>query len=185
MANCVAVVLAAGASSRFPGNKLLAEFCGKPLVSWAVETAKAALGETYVVIGHDAERVKKAAGVPAIYNPWWKLGISTSIKAAIAALIEARCIIFMLGDMPLVKPETVRKLCHHCQKGAVVPTYRGVRGNPVAIARDLYPTALTQLEDDTGMKALFNKIPTRYIEVDDPAIHIDIDTPQDLTQNKL
>ncbi|MFN3804980.1 MAG: NTP transferase domain-containing protein [Pyrobaculum sp.] len=180
MANCVAVVLAAGASTRFPGNKLLAEFRGRPLIRWAVETARAAVSEVYVVIGHDAERVKKAADAPAIHNPWWKLGISTSIKAAIVALIEARCIIFTLGDMPLVRPETVRELCRHCQKGAVVPTYKGVRGNPVAVAKDLYPIALTELENDIGMRALFNKTPVRYVEVNDPAIHMDIDTPQDL-----
>ncbi len=184
MEDCTAVVLAAGAATRFPG-KLMANFRNKPVVKWVVEIAEKAVGRVYIVVGHNSDEVAKTAGVPAIYNPWWKWGISTSVKAAIITLINSRRLVFMLGDMPLVKPETVRKICNACETGVVVPTYRGVRGNPVAVARDVYPQALLQLQNDVGMRALFNKIPTTYVEVDDAGILIDIDTPQDIIYAQL
>ncbi|MEZ0318593.1 MAG: nucleotidyltransferase family protein [Pyrobaculum sp.] len=177
---CVGVVLAAGVSTRFPGNKLLAPLRGRPLVWWAVETVREALGEVYVVVGHMAEEVRRASGADgAVYNPWWALGLSTSVKAAVAAFVDARCLLFMPGDMPLVRPDTVREVAR-CEGGLTVPTYHGVRGNPVALCRQAYATALTEVSGDVGLRVLIGKVPVRYVEVDDPGVLIDVDTPQDL-----
>jgi molybdenum cofactor cytidylyltransferase len=66
-----------------------------------------------------------------------------------------------------------------CKGGLVVPTYRGARGNPVASCRDTYPLALA-LEGDVGLRALFGRVPVEVVEVDDPGILVDVDTPGDL-----
>jgi molybdenum cofactor cytidylyltransferase len=175
--NCVVVILAAGLSSRFPG-KLVAELWGRPLVWWAAEAARrSAVGPVYIVV-HDRD-VAKAAGqvAGAIYNPWRLHGLSTSVKAALTALIHVERIVFLPGDMPLVKPDTIKKVCGVDTRGLAVAVYKGVRGNPVALAKDAYAAAL-KLEGDVGLRALIERVETRYVEVDDPGVHIDVDTPQ-------
>ena len=189
---CIGVILAAGASSRFSGNKLLAMLGGRPLIRWVVEAVNSALGETYIVVGHMAEEVKKAAGRidGVIHNPWWRLGLSTSIKAAIITLADSSCIVFVLGDMPAVRPDTIR-LVAQCNRGLKAPLYKGRRGNPVACCRDVYYTALTTLRDEEGLRKLVDKVYTEYVNVDDPGVLIDVDTPdvlklvEDLIRRRL
>src|SRR5205085_4422834 len=86
-----AIVLAAGRSTRMGGpNKLLAEIKGKPLVRIAAETALASRAAPVIVVtGHERERVEKAlAGlnVRLVHNPDFAQGLSTSLKAGIAAV---------------------------------------------------------------------------------------------------
>jgi molybdenum cofactor cytidylyltransferase len=49
----------------------------------------------------------------------------------------------------------------------------------VASCRDVYPLALA-LEGDVGLRALFGRAPVEVVEVDDPGILVDVDTPGDL-----
>ncbi|MGC9130290.1 MAG: nucleotidyltransferase family protein [Pyrobaculum sp.] len=176
---CVGVVLAAGGSTRFGGEKLLANFRGRPLVWWSAEASRGAGLETYLVVNR--REVAEAAGPLAgvIYNPWWRGGLSTSVRAAVAALYDKPCVVWMLGDMPCVSPSTVRRVAEACGSGLAVPVYRGARGNPVASARDVYGLALG-LAGDVGLRALLGAVPVAYVEVEDPGVVIDVDTPEDL-----
>src|SRR5262249_56729170 len=101
-----AIVLAAGRSTRMGGpNKLLAEIGGRPLVRIAVEQALASRARPMIVVtGHQRERVEQALkGLDAtlVHNPDFAQGLSTSLKAGIAAVPAdgARAIV-CLGDMP-------------------------------------------------------------------------------------
>ncbi|MEM1572235.1 NTP transferase domain-containing protein [Pyrobaculum sp.] len=175
----VGVVLAAGGSARFGSQKLLSDLAGRPLVWHAAETLRSAGLSVYVVV-NDC-RVASAAGAVdgVIYNPWWREGLSTSVKAAVVTLHDADCIVWMLGDMPCVKPETVARLASTCGKGLAVPVYRGRRGNPVASGRDVFPAALG-ISGDVGLRALLGLVPVSYVEVDDEGVLFDVDTPEDL-----
>jgi molybdenum cofactor cytidylyltransferase len=177
--SCIGVVLAAGGSTRFGGDKLLFRYRGKPLVWWAAEALRRGGLEVYLVAAR--REVAQAAGevYGVIYNPWWRLGLSTSVKAAAVALLDKKCIVWMLGDMPCVKPSTVAAVAGRCKGGLVVPTYRGARGNPVASCRDVYPKVF-ELEGDVGLRALFGKVPLEAVEVEDPGILIDVDAQDDL-----
>lgn len=186
-----AIILAAGRSSRFAGgNKLLADFFGKPMLAHALEVARSA-GEVFVVTGNHADEVSAIAlghGAHIIHNPDFALGMSTSIRAGIAALPEEVDAAFlMLGDMPLVKAETLellRKTAEtSAEKLAFIPVFKGEWGNPVLVRRALFARMMT-LSGDQGARKLLRALPVNAAEiaVDDAGVLADFDTRESLSQ---
>ncbi len=185
-----AVVLAAGRGSRLeaPVAKPLLEHRGRPLVAYALDGAVASgLRPVVLVVGHQGEEVARVAadfdGVTVVPAFAWAEGISQSLRAALEALasdltVDAVCV--GLADQPRVGAEAYRRVAAAADAGAAlaVATYDGHRGNPVAIARALWPAARA-LTGDAGARQLMDG---REVEVDctgtgDPA---DVDTLDDL-----
>ncbi len=190
-----AVVLAAGRSTRMGGpNKLLAEVGGRPLVRIAAEEALASRARPVVVVtGHQRAEVEATlAGLPVtfVHNPDYAEGLSTSLKAGIAALpAEADGAIVLLGDMPQVDAALIDRLiaAFDPEKGAfvVVPTIAGKRGNPVVWSRRFFPD-LSGLGGDVGARHLIATYPEAVIEVPvtGRAAFVDVDTPDALSAVK-
>jgi molybdenum cofactor cytidylyltransferase len=188
-----AVILAAGRSTRMgEANKLTQTLRGKPLIRHAAEAALASpASPVLVVTGHGAAEVAAAlAGldVKIIHNPAYADGMATSLKAGIAALPEESAgAVVLLGDMPNVTPAIIARLMQAWQQGAlaVTPTLLGQRGNPVLLARALFPEVMT-LSGDEGARRLLDAAEARAddaviaVPLDDPAIALDIDTPEAL-----
>jgi molybdenum cofactor cytidylyltransferase len=183
-----AIVLAAGRSTRMGGpNKLLAEINGRPLVRIAAEEAlKSQARPVIVVTGHQRERVEAAVSgldVVLVHNPNFAGGLSTSLKAGIAAVpADADGAIVCLGDMPQVDAKLIDRLlsAFDPEKGAlvVVPTIDGKRGNPVVWSRRFFPE-LAALDGDTGARHLIASYPEAVTEVPltGNAALVDVDTP--------
>lgn len=186
-----AIVLAAGRSTRMGGpNKLLAELGGRPLVRIAAEQALASQARPVVVVtGHQRDKVETAlAGLPVtfVHNPDFAEGLSTSLKAGIAALPpEADGAIVCLGDMPQVDAALIDRLlaAFDPEKGAlvVVPSIAGKRGNPVVWSRRFFPD-LARLDGDIGARHLIVTYPEAVTEVPltSSAALVDVDTPDAL-----
>jgi molybdenum cofactor cytidylyltransferase len=186
-----AIVLAAGRSTRMGGpNKLLAEINGRPLVRIAAEEAlKSQARPVIVVTGHQRERVEAAVSgldVVLVHNPDFAGGLSTSLKAGIAAVpADADGVIVCLGDMPQVDAKLIDRLlsAFDPEKGAlvVVPTIEGKRGNPVVWSRRFFPE-LAALDGDTGARHLIASYPEAVTEVPltGNAALVDVDTPDAL-----
>jgi len=186
-----AIVLAAGQGTRMPHvHKLTAPLNGDPLVRRAVTAALASRARPVIVVtGHEAERVRAAlAGLDVVFvdNPAFAEGLSTSLKAGIAAVPEeADRVVVLLGDMPKVAPALIDRLVAAIDPAAgrliAVPVAEGLRGNPVAWARLLFP-ALMAIEGDVGARALITGSPEMVAEV--PAAgegaFLDIDTRDEL-----
>ncbi|CEJ13666.1 Molybdenum cofactor cytidylyltransferase [bacterium YEK0313] len=186
-----ALVLAAGRSTRMGGpNKLLATLEGTPLVRHAVRAAAGArLAEIVVVTGHQSDAVKAALddlGVRFVHNPDFAQGLSTSLKAGLAAIgPDIDAVVVMLGDMPRVGADLVRKLAdayspadgHH----VVVPTAAGRRGNPVLWGRRFF-AELAKVSGDQGGRAVLAAHPEAVVEVDvgSDSVHLDVDTREAL-----
>jgi len=189
--NVAAIVLAAGRSTRMGGpNKLLAEIGGKPLVRIAaVEALASRVREVIVVTGHQRESVAAALqGLPVklVHNPDFAEGLSTSLRAGLAAVpAEADGIVVCLGDMPQVTASLIDRLiaafdpAHHAL--VVVPTLKGKRGNPVVWSRRFFAD-LAQLEGDVGARHLIaaNAEVVAEVPVEDAAALTDVDTPEAL-----
>jgi molybdenum cofactor cytidylyltransferase len=189
--NVVAIVLAAGRSTRMGGpNKLLAELSGKKLVRIATEQVLASkASEVIVVTGHQAERVEQALeglNVKFVRNPDFAGGLASSVKAGIAAVPgKADGALICLGDMPLIDAMLIDRLIEAFDPDrgnlVVVPVADGRRGNPVLWSRRFFGELLT-LDGDTGARHLIAKHAEAVAEVpvDGISAFLDIDTPQAL-----
>jgi molybdenum cofactor cytidylyltransferase len=186
-----ALVLAAGRSTRMGGpNKLLQDWRGTPLVRHAAEAALAAgAAPAVVVTGHQAEAVGGVlAGLPVtlVHNPAFAEGLSTSLKAGVAALPPGtQAVAVLLGDMPLVGPDLLLRLdaalADRPDAVAAVPVRDGEWGNPVLLRAALFPR-IAGLTGDAGARKLLLGEAGRVAEcpVEDDAVTLDIDTPEAL-----
>jgi molybdenum cofactor cytidylyltransferase len=190
-----AVILAAGRSTRMGGpNKLLAEIRGRPLVRMAAEEALASRARPVIVVtGHERDKIERAlAGldVKCVHNPDFENGLSTSVKAGLAAVPDdVDGAVICLGDMPQVSAQLIDKLvaAFDPARGALVvmPTIDGKRGNPVVWSRRFFPE-LMALEGDVGARHLIGRYAEAVTEVPvtDQAVLIDVDTPETLDKVK-
>ncbi|MBB5754480.1 NTP transferase domain-containing protein [Prosthecomicrobium pneumaticum] len=186
-----AVILAAGLGSRMGGpTKQLATIGGVPLVRRAAEAARASgVDEIVVVLGHRGEAVRAALGGLAVRfadNPDYAAGLSTSLRAGIAALAggAADGALVMLADMPAISAEVIDRLIAAFDPAAgrmiVLPTAEGRRGNPVLWSRSFFPDLLA-IQGDTGARHLIGAHADAVAEVEiGAAAALDIDTPEAL-----
>jgi molybdenum cofactor cytidylyltransferase len=186
-----AVVLAAGQSSRMGTNKLAEELDGKPVLRHVVDTILAARVENVVVVlGHQAEEMRAllASGdVECVVNERYRKGLSTSLKAGIAALPEdIEGAMIFLGDMPDIDASLIARLIGAFDparmRAIVVPQRGGRQGNPVLWGRAFFPTLLEKTHGDAGAKHLIRRYAEWVAEVavDDEAIFTDLDTAEAL-----
>ncbi|MEM1611042.1 MAG: nucleotidyltransferase family protein [Sulfolobales archaeon] len=187
-----AVILAAGESRRMGFPKQLIEVCGEKIIRIVIRKAlDVGFGDIVVVLGHMARDIARyiddMIGIKIIVNPRYREGMSTSLIEGVKNLrqdIEAFMVI--LGDQPFISKETIRKIIE-TYYGAeekplmVIPTYRGLRGNPVLISSRII-TDIMDLRGDVGARTLIEKYRTYiyYIETQDPGVVLDIDTKEDL-----
>ena len=187
-----AVLLAAGRSSRMGGpNKLLALFDGEPLVRRSAARALAARAAgTIVVTGHQREPVEKALQgqeLVLVHNPHFGEGLSTSLKAGIAAVpASADGALIMLCDMPGITSAALDRLidafCANGGTAIVRATHAGKRGNPVILPCSLFG-AVAELHGDTGARHLVESGRADVVDVEiGPAAAVDVDTAEALAK---
>jgi bifunctional UDP-N-acetylglucosamine pyrophosphorylase/glucosamine-1-phosphate N-acetyltransferase len=111
------LILAAGKATRFKSehSKLVHHLAGRPLGEYVLRVAQALHPEaTYMVIGHEAEEVRKAFARPRLtfIEQTEPLGTGHALLAAKPEL--ERCpsptLLVLVGDAPLLRPETLRAL---------------------------------------------------------------------------
>ncbi len=179
-----AVILAAGAGSRFggrPGDKLLAEKKGRALVSYAIEPALAAgLDELGVVGGSvDLSGVVPDEGT-LLPTSQWRTGQASSLRVAVDWCQRRGhdSVVVSLGDLTGLTAEAWRAVADHPGGPVVVATYHGRRGHPVRLDADVWPSL--PLGGDEGARSLIARHPELVTEVACTGKPLDIDTREDL-----
>jgi len=161
-----AVVLAAGASTRFgsPKQRLLLE----PVL----ERVRAATSPAEIVVVLGAHEVETSART--VRCPDWTLGPGASLRCGLAALpAEAEAAVIVLADGPHLAPAAIdRVVAVWNESGApfLAASYGGVRSHPALLAR----TAWNEVPDE-GLRALDPLL----VPCDDLGTPGDVDYPAD------
>ncbi len=186
--------LASGNSRRFGENKLLFELGGRPLYCYGLEKLYDLIknrGDCTLRAVSRYEEVRSFAnelGILATDSPESDKGISYTIKAGLYALgdvPEEDYILFAAADQPYISPVSVERLLMQAKQGveAASLAFGDRPGNPVLFSARLIPELLA-LEGDTGGRAVLKKHHCVYVQAESEAELSDIDTREDLQQEK-
>ncbi|NPA99472.1 MAG: nucleotidyltransferase family protein [Crenarchaeota archaeon] len=194
------VVLAAGLSRRFEGNKLLYMYePGKPVVRMTVENAlDAGVGPVIVVTGYMRDEVREALrGLRylEVYNSEYHKGMSSSVKTGVGYVIkefkEYNGVFITPGDTAWIHPLVYRFLVEKQRETRglykiIVTSHMGRRGHPVLFSAEIVPEIMGISEERRGLKELTRKYSreTLVLELMFPGIILDLDTYNDLNRVK-
>ena len=184
----MAVVLAAGAGTRFdgPAHKLDAELDGIAIADRAVSAAvESGIGPVIVVAGANRPRLASLAAavsdgrVVVVDNPHWADGQSTSLRVAVAEATRrhAHAIVVGLADQPFVPPSAWQAVASSKWPIAVADYPEG-RRNPVRLHRSVWP--LLPTTGDHGARHLIRLRSDLVEPVPCSGSAADIDTLEDL-----
>ncbi len=138
-----AVVLAAGKGKRMVSAlpKVLHPICGRPIISYVLETLSAVgMASPVIVVGHGADRVRATLGEGVRYAVQEEqLGTGHAVAQALPLLEGyAGTVLIVYGDVPLLRPATVETLvAHHRAQGAAATILTDLRDDPAGYGRVL------------------------------------------------
>lgn len=183
------VIMASGMGKRFGGNKLMADFCGAPLIANALALAALPLLACRIVVtrSEEVEALCNAQGVPVLRHaqPYR----SDTVRLGLAALLgkepALRGCLFLPGDQPLLTQQSVEALALAAAPDAIVRLCAadGTPGSPVLFGAD-YFSELLHLPDGRGGNAVARAHPgsVRLVSARNDAELRDVDTRDDLNQ---
>ncbi len=182
------LVLAAGASNRFGSDKRQAVLDDNVSV---LDRLLATLEESGLEVcvclapgDKDLSANLATRGIASVYCPRAHEGMGATLAHGITAVHTWPATLIALADMPWIEVSTFQVLAGHCSADTIVaPRFDGRQGHPVGFGRAFYPL-LRALAGDTGGRDILRSNPAsiQFVDVDDPAIHWDIDTHADLTR---
>jgi len=192
MDSVAAILLAAGSSRRMgKENKLLLPYQGRPMIQHQVyEIQQSSLTDLIVVLGYDAEQVGAALSsqIRTVFNENHLAGMTSSIQAGIAGIEKkTKGYMICLSDMPLLRTKDYNEIIDFFLKNIdkyprliVQPVYQQQRGNPVIFSHYYRKELLTHMAPE-GCREIIrrNKEEVRQLDMSEPNILKDLDTPAD------
>jgi molybdenum cofactor cytidylyltransferase len=182
-AGIAAVILAAGASSRMGQPKALLEYEGEAFLCRLARILNEVCGRVVVVLGNDAKRVRGAVpkNVEIAINPEPGRGMLSSLQCGLRTLMGAGAVLFLPVDYGAVRGDTVARIAAEAGTAEiVVPTFEGRHGHPVCVSQAIAEELLALPPTAQAREVIRRRrAVTRYIEVEDPGIVNDVDTPED------
>ena len=180
------VLLAAGEGSRFGQPKALVKLNGQTLAERGVHLLRAGGAHPILVVTGAAP--VELDGTQSVYNPEWRTGMGSSLRAALQALsdTDVGAVVVALADQPLVGAEAVARLIAAYRDGAsvAVAAYHGQPRNPVLLAREHWAEVIAMATGDQGARTFLRTRPdlVTLVECGDTGRPDDIDTPADLAR---
>lgn len=162
--------------------KALLPYHGESFLDRLVGVLAGHCATVIVVLGADADRIRASAVRPARYivNEEYRSGMITSLQCGLRAVPdEATAALFTLVDHPAVSQSTVGALLADGRTLLRVPRYRGKRGHPVWLRKELIAEFLSVPDGgNAGDVVRAHAADTEFLDLDDPGIVADIDDPQ-------
>lgn len=189
-----AIILAAGQSKRMGQPKMLLSWGSGAVLTHVISVVReAGVEDIIVVTGGAREHVEKLVSdlhVRTVFNEAFQTGeMLSSIQCGLRALTrQTQAALIGLGDQPQVQAGSVRKVCEaffETKSSLVVPSFQMRRGHPW-LAASLLWEELLKMESPASPRDFLNTHQTeiQYVNVDDPGILADLDTPEDYSKFK-
>ncbi len=184
-----AIVLAAGASTRFGSAKQLVRIGDRPLLTLVAGRAAEVVGHALIVVlGAGAAELSpllKHSPGSVVVNREWREGLASSIRAGIARL-PGSCagVMLVLADQACVTADDLRRLAGAWRRQPLyiaAARYGATVGVPAILPRHLF-AELSELKGDTGARALLRRHLDRLVKVPMASAAFDLDTPDDLLE---
>ncbi|HBL37425.1 MAG TPA: molybdopterin-guanine dinucleotide biosynthesis protein A [Firmicutes bacterium] len=177
------VIIAAGYSSRAEGWKPGFRLGGKTLIDHCIEGMYPFCSRIVVVGGYRftalARIVEKYERVELCYNRHFEAGMFSSVVAGFQQMRKPG-FFYLPGDVPLVSQGVYAKLLQ--AKGEIViPAVRGMTGHPVLFRQTDVKKTLRAFSYQS-LREYINSQPHTIVDVHDPGILSDLDTPEDYRQ---
>lgn len=187
-----AILLAAGESTRMGQLKALMPWENGVLIEFQIaELLSAGVTELIVVVGAFDEKVtpfvNKFRSAQVVFNPHFRSGKTTSIKAGAQAMEQkANDILIIAVDQPRPS-EIIRELIRYHQSSAApitVPVHNGARGHPLLFRQDLLDDINEIDEESLGLRSVLKKWDGEIAElsVESPIVLTDLNTPSEYMQ---
>jgi bifunctional UDP-N-acetylglucosamine pyrophosphorylase/glucosamine-1-phosphate N-acetyltransferase len=141
--NCLAVILAAGESTRMKSSqsKVLHPVGNRPMIAHVVDAlAKAGISDVALVLGRDADKVEAAARNPAVastvHMQTERLGTAHAVLAAREAIARGfDDVLVVFGDTPLITEAPLRAAREGLANGADVVVIGFETADPTGYGR--------------------------------------------------
>lgn len=182
------VILAAGLSNRFSGDKMVADLKGKPMISYPVDSALASRAEHVIVVLNDRQDSLAhllPRGVRIAINSHTTNGLGSSISVGVREVKEKACsCILLLGDQPFVSSGMLDRLIEqHIEHSDSIIAYRhdGEARNPALFPRATFEQ-LCALKGDKGARSLLADARNEaiFLDVYEDRDLADVDTDDDM-----
>lgn len=181
------IILSAGASRRMGTPKALLKMDGAAFLERLTAAFAPACEPLIVVLGYDAARIQESltgAGVDVVVNPDPARGMFSSLQCGLRAIpAQSEAVIFTPVDYPGIRAGTIAGLAEaftELRAPVTLPRHEGERGHPVCISRAVIDELLAlpvSAQARDVIRAYRSK--SAYVDVDDPGILADIDSPED------
>ena len=185
----IAVVLAAGGSTRLGRPKQLLTRDGETLVHRAARLALASgAARVRVIVGAQADDVVAAVRdlpVECLVNPRWNEGLAGSVRVAVDALAaHDRATLLLTCDQPaldLAHLQALLAAARAAPSGSAATRFGDRVGVPAVVAPSVLRAART-VQGDRGLRDVLNATGAGVIACDAPVLGVDIDTPEDVAE---
>ena len=177
------VIMASGLGKRFGGNKLMADFHGKPMIQRALDATAGLFAKRVVVTRHETvAALCRAQKVEVVLHDLPHR--SDTVRLGLEALGDLDACMFLPGDQPMLRRGTVEMLLENWKQHPdcmVRPIHEDAEGSPVLFPAWAFPE-LKNLPEGKGGGVVVKNHPHDMIcvPVSDPFELADADTPETL-----
>ncbi len=158
-------------------SKAFLHYQGETFAARLVRLLRAHCGEVILV----ARDTVEVAGARTVVNPDPDRGMLSSLQCGLAVAGDADAVVFTPVDIPTIEPSTLDRVIGEWRGELLrIPRYGGKRGHPVLIERSLI-AEFAELGPAAQARDVVERHATDivYVDVDDPGILTDVDTPAD------
>jgi molybdenum cofactor cytidylyltransferase len=182
-----AVILAAGASTRFGSPKQLVRIGGSPVLHQLISHAAFVAGRSVtVVLGAHARDIAPAlrqSAASIVVNRDWEEGLASSIRVAVESA-PPRCdgLLLLLADQVAVTADDLKHLYAAWKRHPILVAaalYDGAPGLPAIFPRWTYP-GLLELRGDRDARQVIRRNIDQLVRIPMTNASINLDTPEDL-----